>query len=206
MDAVDEAVKRSKPIQKNQPLYEVGDAFTSVFAARSGAVKTFTIDEEGEEPFIGFYLPGELVGLDVIGTEAYTNTAKALETSSLCEIPFDSTAELSQKINNLQLHVYKLLSKEIREDQELQMLLSKKTAAERIAAFLFNLAERYLAPGPRSARPKGDNCKLAGQPASVQSNTSCQGNCRSKRSRRRYGHTTTAPSHRQHLRRWNMTS
>lgn len=94
MDAVDEAVKRSKPIQKNQPLYEVGDAFTCVFAARSGAVKTFTIDEEGEEHFIGFYLPGELVGLDVIGTEAYTNTAKALETSSLCEIPFDSTAEL----------------------------------------------------------------------------------------------------------------
>jgi CRP/FNR family transcriptional regulator len=36
---------------------------------------------------------------------------------------------------------------EIREDQELQMLLSKKTAAERIAAFLFNLAERYLALG-----------------------------------------------------------
>ena len=145
MDVVDEAVKRSKPIQKNQALYEVGEAFSSIFAVRSGAVKTFTIDEDGEEHVIGFYLPGELVGLDAIGTDNYNNTAKALETSSLCEIPFSSMAELSQKISNLQVHMYNLLSKEIREDQELQMLLSKKTAEERIAAFLFNLAERYRA-------------------------------------------------------------
>lgn len=145
MDVVDEAVKRSKPIQKNQALFEVGDDFTSIYAVRSGAVKTYTIDPNGEEHVIGFYLPGELVGLDAIGNDQYNNSAKALETSSLCEIPYSKMTELSQQINNLQVHMYRLLSKEIREDQELQLLLSKKTAEERIAAFLFNLAERYRA-------------------------------------------------------------
>ncbi len=145
MDVVDEAVKRSKPIQKNQPLFEIGDQFTSIFAVRSGAVKTYTIDAEGEEHVVGFYLPGELVGLDAIGNDQYNTSAKALETSSLCEIPYSKMTELSRQIGNLQVHMYRLLSREIREDQELQLLLSKKTAEERIASFLFNLAERYRA-------------------------------------------------------------
>lgn len=145
MDIVDEAVKRSKPIQKNRALFEKGDNFSSIFAVRSGAVKTYSIDAEGEEHVIGFYLPGELVGLDAIGNDQYNNSAKALETTSLCEIPYSKMTELSQSISNLQVHMYRLLSREIREDQELQLLLSKKTAEQRIASFLFNLAERYRA-------------------------------------------------------------
>jgi CRP/FNR family transcriptional regulator len=51
--------------------------------------------------------------------------------------------ELSSTIRNLQVHMYKLLSREIRIDQELQMLLAKKTAEERIGALLMNLSMRY---------------------------------------------------------------
>ena len=39
--------------------------------------------------------------------------------------------------------MYRMLSKEIHQDHELHMLLSKKTAEERIAAFLMNLSLRY---------------------------------------------------------------
>lgn len=140
---VDASVKRAKPLQKNQLVFETGQTFTSLFAVRSGAIKTSKIDDSGDEQVVGFYLPGELIGLDAIASGVYNNTAKALETSSLCEIPFDQMADLSKNIHNLQLHMYRLLSKEIQEDQELQMLLGKKTAEQRIAAFLFNLSERY---------------------------------------------------------------
>ena len=108
-------------------------------------MKTYSVDAEGEEHVIGFYLPGELVGLDAIGNDQYNNSARALETKSLCEIPYSKMTELSQSISNLQVHMYRLLSREIREDQKLQLLLSKKTAEQRIASFLFNLAERYRA-------------------------------------------------------------
>ena len=145
MDVVDANVKRAKPLQKNQLIYETGQDFVSLFAVRSGAVKTYRIDDSGDEQVVGFYLPGELIGLDAIAEGKYYNTAKALETSSLCEIPYDKVTSLSQSIHNLQLHMYRLLSKEIKEDQELQMLLGKKTAEERIASFLFNLSERYRA-------------------------------------------------------------
>lgn len=145
MDILDAQVERKKPLQKGETLFSQGDRFHSLYAVRSGSVKTYTIDSNGEEQVIGFHLPGELIGLDAIGTESFQNSAKALETSSFCEIPYDKMTQLSQKIGNLQRHMYQLLGREIRQDQELQLLLGKKTAEERIAAFLFNLAERYRA-------------------------------------------------------------
>lgn len=145
MDVVDAEVKRSRPLQKGQHLFDVGDPFTSIYAVRSGSVKICAIEPDGEEHVVGFYLPGELVGLDAIGRQNHSNAARALETSSFCEIPYSQITTLSRQIGNLQAHMYQLLSHEIREDQELQLLLSKKNAEERIASFLFNLAERYRA-------------------------------------------------------------
>ncbi|MGK0337213.1 MAG: CRP/FNR family transcriptional regulator, partial [Candidatus Azotimanducaceae bacterium] len=68
MDIVDAKIKRTKPLQKNEPLFEAGQAFTSLFAVRAGAVKTYSTDNKGNEQVIGFYLPGELIGLDAIET------------------------------------------------------------------------------------------------------------------------------------------
>lgn len=143
IDVVDKSFKRGKPFQKNQLIYEVGRPFSSLYAVRSGAIKTYSIDDTGEEHVIGFYLPGEIFGLDAIDSKSHESCAKALETSAICEMPYDRMDELSSKIHNLQTHMYRLLSREIREDQELQLLLSKKTAEERIGVFLLNLSARY---------------------------------------------------------------
>jgi len=143
MDQVDKTVKRNKPLHRNETIFEAGDTFTSIYAVRSGAVKAYSIDEEGEEHVIGFYLPGEIFGLDAIDGQRHMSAAKALETTSICEIPYEQVEMLSGKIHNLQSHMYRLLSREIREDQEVQILLGKKTAEERIGNFLLNLSRRY---------------------------------------------------------------
>ena len=39
--------------------------------------------------------------------------------------------------------MFRMLSKEIHSDQQLQLLLSKKTAEEKIGTFLLNLSARY---------------------------------------------------------------
>lgn len=143
MDEVDDVVKRGKPLQRGQELFITGDEFTSLYAVRSGSIKAYNIDENGDEQVIGFFLPGEILGLDAIDTRKHVSSAKALETTSICEIPFSQVQALSSKIQNLQNHMYRILSREIREDQELQMLLGKKTAEERIGSFLMNLSLRY---------------------------------------------------------------
>ena len=124
-------------------MFEDGQQFTSLYAVRSGAIKAYSVDQNGEEQVIGFYLPGELFGLDAIHNDAYVCSAKALETSAVCALPFEQVTELSANIHNLQAHMYKTLSKEINPDQQFHRLLSKKTAEERISTFLQNLSERY---------------------------------------------------------------
>lgn len=147
MDALDHIVKRGRPLKKGEFLFRQGDAFGSVFAVRSGALKTFTLSDGGEEQITGFHLPSELVGLSGMDTEQYPVSAQALETTSVCEIPFERLDELAVQLPQLRRQLMRVMSREIRDDQQMMLLLSKKTADERIATFLVNLSARFRARG-----------------------------------------------------------
>ena len=49
MDALYEIVKRGRPLKKGDLLFRQGDTFDSVYAVRSGALKTFSLSDSGEE-------------------------------------------------------------------------------------------------------------------------------------------------------------
>lgn len=147
MDALDEIVKRGRPLKKGEVLFRQGDHFDSVFAVRSGALRTYGVTDGGEEQITGFHLPSELVGLAGMDTDTYPVTAQALETTSVCEIPFERLDELSVLLPQLRRQLMRIMSREIRDDQHMMLLLSKKTADERIASFLMNLSSRFSARG-----------------------------------------------------------
>ncbi|MFT4823842.1 MAG: CRP/FNR family transcriptional regulator [Halioglobus sp.] len=139
---LDDIIQRSKPIQKNKHLYREGDGFQSVYAVRSGALKAYKTTEDGREQVTGFYFPGEILGMDGISNNTHASSARALETSSVCEIPFASLEQLSTQIPTLQRHFFQLMSREITEDQQLITLLSKNSAEERVAALLLSISTR----------------------------------------------------------------
>jgi len=142
IDKLDNIIKRSRPLQKGEHLFNSGDDFTSIFAVRSGSIKTFSESEEGDEQITGLYLPGELLGLDAIHENAHPCSAIALETTSLCEIPFSTLEALSTEIPELHHQLFRIMSKEISNDQSLLMLMAQKSAEEKLAAFLVNLSSR----------------------------------------------------------------
>lgn len=143
IDEINRVINRDRPIHRNDKVFEQGETFDALFAVRAGAIKVYTVRQSGEEQVLGFYLPGEVFGLDAIDQGKHQCTAKALETSSVCTIPYDRLRELSGKVGNLQTQMYKLLSREIRVEQNLQLLLGKMSAEERLSSFLLNLAIRY---------------------------------------------------------------
>jgi CRP/FNR family transcriptional regulator len=147
LEQLDNIIKRSRPLRKGEHLFRASDPFRSIYAVRSGAIKTYSCTEDGEEQVTGFYLPGEILGVDGICTNTHTNSAKALESAAVCEIPFDKLEMLSAAIPSLQRHFFQLMSKEIQADQQLIMLLSKKSAEERIASLLLSIAARNTARG-----------------------------------------------------------
>ena len=103
---LEQIMKRGRPLKRGEHLYRASDPFESVYAVRSGAVKSYSLSEEGDEQVTGFYLPGEIVGMDGISTAHHMSSVKALETASVCEIPFDRLEQLSQKIPSLQHHFF----------------------------------------------------------------------------------------------------
>ncbi len=142
IDRLDQIIQRGRPLQRGEYLYRAGDGFSSVYAIRSGAVKALTLSDQGDEQITGFYLPGEVVGMDGIADNRYTNSVIALETASVCEIPFQRMEELSLQIPVLQRHFFQLLSREITQEQQIIALLSKSSAETRISAFLLSISSR----------------------------------------------------------------
>ncbi len=143
LDQLDNIIERNRPLQRGNHLYHERQPFEAVYAVRSGAIKAYTTLPGGEEQVTGFYLPGEIVGLDSISTGHHASSAVALETTAVCTIPFGDLENLSREIPGLQHHFFRLMSKEIQSDQQLMVLLSKRTAEERIASLLLSLSARH---------------------------------------------------------------
>lgn len=140
---LDDLTTTKRRIARAAALYRGGDGFDALYAVRSGAFKTVGISRNGQEKITGFYLPGELMGLDAINSERHNYTAVALEDSEVCVIPFSRLADLTIRIPQLQQQLFRLLSRDIARDQGLMLLLGSMTAEQRLAAFLLSLSRRF---------------------------------------------------------------
>lgn len=144
---LDRIIKRSTPLHRGEYLFHAGDPLGSIFAVRSGAIKLYALSNSGEEQILGFFLPGELVGLDAINAERHKGFAVALETSSYCAIPFPRLEEICRQLPGLAHQFLKLMSREISHENRLLLSLASRSAEERIASFLLNLSGRYRSLG-----------------------------------------------------------
>lgn len=142
VERLDDIVKRTRPLHRGDYIFRSGERFRSLYVVKTGSVKTYAPGEDGGEQVLGFHLPGEVIGLDAIDSEVHACAARAMETSAICEVPFSQLEELTTALPSLQHQMYRLLSKEIGHDTEMLLLLGKKNAEERLAAFLLNMSQR----------------------------------------------------------------
>jgi CRP/FNR family transcriptional regulator len=147
VERLDGIVKRGRPYHRGDHLFREADGFQSLKVITSGSIKTYTPNEDGSEQVLGFHLPGELIGLDAIQHDLHTCSAIALETTAVCDIPFEQLESLSISIPSLQRQIYRLLSREIGHETEMLTLLGKKSAEERLATFLISFSDRFKQRG-----------------------------------------------------------
>lgn len=147
LNRIDELVATRRRIKRGTALFHNGDAFTSLYAIRTGFFKTCVTTEEGLDQVTGFQMAGEIIGLDGIVNDHHTCDAIALEDAEICVLPFDRIEELSREVNALQHHVHKIMSREIVREHGVMLLLGSMRAEERLAVFLLNLVQRLHARG-----------------------------------------------------------
>jgi CRP/FNR family transcriptional regulator, anaerobic regulatory protein len=142
MAAFSDTVYTRKRVKRGETLYRCGEAFDAIYAVRTGFFKASVVTEDGRDQVTAFHMGGEIVGMDGIGTERYTADVIALEDSEVCIIPY---ARLEEAGMQRQLH--KAMSRELVRDQGVMLLLGTMRAEERLAAFLLNLSQRFVARG-----------------------------------------------------------
>lgn len=138
----DRIVRHRKPVTRGTHLFRSGDRFSSIYVVRSGAVKTIMHTADGQEYVSGLHLAGAVIGLDAIDYDSHPNSAVALDTTAVCEIPFDRLEALGAAIPDLQQVLVKLISRELLGEQEMTLAIAKRTAEQRVAIALVDLAER----------------------------------------------------------------
>lgn len=144
---LDDIVSRKRPVEAGERLFRQGDAMGAVYVARDGAFKTVVVTESGDEQVIGFHLPGELVGLDALGTGEHRCEAIALTRSNVCEVPFGELASVASRIPGLQRQLMRIIGQSVGRDQDHREILVRRQASERIALFLHGLSERLRTIG-----------------------------------------------------------
>src|SRR6187399_1257653 len=132
------------PYEEGDHIFREGDPFEAIAAVRTGTVKTYVTDSEGREQVLGFFLPGEVIGLNAISSSRYPCNAVALDPVMLCRFSFPDIAALATRMPGLQQHLFRLLSQDI---GKAALLAGNFTADERLAAFLVSLSRRYAARG-----------------------------------------------------------
>ena len=142
MGQLDNIIERKKPIQKVDLVCSAGQELQSLFAIRSGSFKSYTLSADGHEQITSFNLSGDIIGFDSIGRKQHQSFSIALETSMICEIPYDTIDSLSGRMPRLRQQMMRLMSDEILNDQTMLLLLSKRSAEERLATFLHSLGQR----------------------------------------------------------------
>ncbi len=146
MERFESIVGQRPPYKRGENIYRAGDNFHALYAVKSGSLKTVVSPPDGNEQIIGFSMPGELFGFDGID-DGHTCTAVALERTTLCELPLNAVAEVSQAVPGLHRELYRVMAREISVDQSMLLLLARRTAEDRLAAFLLSLSKRFADRG-----------------------------------------------------------
>lgn len=147
LNRLDQIVTRTQPLHKGDILFRSGDRFIGLYAVRTGCIKLTTSTDQGDEQIIGFYLPGEIIGLDGIETSVHTCTAMALDTSSFCSIAFNNLSDICRQVPALNEQMFRIMGRELSHENQLLLTITKKHADGRIATFLLSLSNRFKSLG-----------------------------------------------------------
>lgn len=114
----------------------------TLYVVGSGAVKSFYLDARGNECIMGFYLPGEIFGLEGLNRNNESFAHQMLKTGHLYQIPYREIFHTLRKDMDFQKYILQLLSHEMFEAQRMSVINGHYTAEVRLAYFLLDLWQR----------------------------------------------------------------
>src|SRR6516165_12805840 len=142
LDGVIELMSAPMAFARNGEIYGEGEPADYLYKVVSGTVRTYKVLSDGRRQIGAFYLSGEIFGLEM--GEEHTFSAEAITDSKVLVIKRSAVVTLAGRDHDVAHELWTLTSRELRRAQDHIMLLVK-TAQERVASFLLEMARRMPA-------------------------------------------------------------
>ncbi|WP_334162925.1 helix-turn-helix domain-containing protein [Phenylobacterium sp.] len=124
---------------RNEEIYGQGDDVEFLYRVVSGSVRTIRLTSDGRRQVGDFYYPGDLFGLETGPDHRFS--AEAL-TDCVVLVVKRSSVRAAAGDAALDRAILSATHRELDRAQSHLLLLGRKTAQEKVAAFLLSLAER----------------------------------------------------------------
>jgi len=128
--------------ERDDRIYRTGDRFKSIFVVQRGSIKTEAVTYDGRAVVTGFYLPGDLFGIEGIGNKTRSCDAVALSNAWVCELPFLQLEGLCRSNPALQHNLISVLGRKIGRDDHAILMMHNMRAECRVSRFLTIFHER----------------------------------------------------------------
>jgi CRP/FNR family nitrogen fixation transcriptional regulator len=122
---------------RNAEIYGDNEAADYLYEVISGTVRTYKVLNDGRRQIGGFYLPGEIFGLEF--ADEHTLSAEAMTDAKVLVVKRSALEALAARDASIARQLHALTRSELRRAQE-RILLLIKSAQERVASFLLEMA------------------------------------------------------------------
>jgi CRP/FNR family transcriptional regulator, anaerobic regulatory protein len=140
-----ERIARHIHLTPNEALFTVGQAATSVHNMTTGVARLYKLLPDGRRQVIGFALPGDFLG--VSPSDRYSFSADAIDTVTACRLSREAFTHFIERRPHFLLRINEFAARELMLAQEQMLLLGRRTAEEKVAAFLVGWRERLALIG-----------------------------------------------------------
>jgi CRP-like cAMP-binding protein len=137
-----EAIGSQMKFAANTEIFGEGEPAEYVYKVVKGAVRTCKILSDGRRQIGGFYLPGDIFGLE-IGKE-HPFSAEAVNGVTVLVVRRGAIVSLAERDCDAACELWSFTGQELRRAQE-HMLLLVKSAQQRVASFLLEMSKRLAA-------------------------------------------------------------
>jgi CRP/FNR family nitrogen fixation transcriptional regulator len=127
-------------VERNAEVYGEGEPAEYVYRVVHGVVRTHKLLNDGRRQISAFHLPGNFFGLDC--DDDYRFTAEAVTDTTLVFVKRSVLTGLARRDGEVANDLWRMARAELHRAHDHMLLLGRKSAQERIAAFLLEMAER----------------------------------------------------------------
>ena len=132
------------PFARNSEIYGENEPADYLYKVVSGTVRTYKVLVDGRRQIGGFHLAGDMFGFE--SGDEHTFSAEAITDCKILVIRRSAVIALAARDNEIAQRMWALTARELQRVQDHIMVLIK-SAQERVAGFLLEMAERAAGGG-----------------------------------------------------------